>query len=295
MPDPPRADAFRTSFDRFVFDRRTFELRRDGKLVKLQQQPARILSLLIDRGGELVTRDELKEAIWGDETFVDFSRGLNYCVSQIRAALDDDADSPRYLETLPGRGYRFVAPVRPVAESLRNIEDIEAPVAGRRWWIPITIAATLLIGLTTWGVRAWMRPSPSTIGVAVFDAGTNDERGWSASLHAQLLTRLASVARIPVADLAASPDSRVAWRLDGRVDQSHEQYRVTVTLRKTADGSVRWSDVFDGPPGDWIDAQNEMAVIIAQAIRYHVEGPSAGGIPRSAPRRPPAASYPPLR
>jgi len=95
------------------------ELRRDGVPLKLQPQPAKVLVVLVSRPGEVVSREELAEKIWGSETFVDFERGLNFAVRQIRATLGDDADQPRFLETLPKRGYRFISPVQ-VAPAERN-------------------------------------------------------------------------------------------------------------------------------------------------------------------------------
>src|SRR5260370_28045741 len=87
------------------------ELRKSGRSVRLRPQAAKVLVLLASRPGQLVTREELRENIWGSETFVDFEHGLNLCIREVRAALDDDADTPRYVETLPKRGYRFIASV----------------------------------------------------------------------------------------------------------------------------------------------------------------------------------------
>jgi TolB-like protein len=81
--------------------------------------------------------------------------------------------------------------------------------------------------------------------------------------------------RTPVVDLARS-NAKTRWRVEGRVDRSAEQYRVTMLLRDMNDGSVRWSDIFAGAPGDWIDAQSEMAQRMTEIIRYRIEGPSAG-------------------
>jgi DNA-binding winged helix-turn-helix (wHTH) protein/TolB-like protein len=289
MPETQRTEAQQVVFDRFVFDRRSLELWRDGELVKIQQQPARVLAMLIDRAGELVTRDELRQSIWGEETFVDFSRGLNYCVNQIRSALSDTADSPRYVETLRGRGYRFIGQVRAAEEAAPAIEAaLPAPQARPRFSrrrIALLALVTFVIALlAAWGIREWMRP-PTAVGITAFALGAPGDRAWAEGLHAQLVSHLARASRAPVVDLKDSK-ARVAWKLEGRVDRSGEQYRVTVTLRRESDGSVRWADEFDGPPGDWIDAQNEMAVIITQAVRYYVEGPSAGGILRRVPRRP---------
>jgi DNA-binding winged helix-turn-helix (wHTH) protein/Tfp pilus assembly protein PilF len=98
-------------FGPFALDETTGELRRDGELVPLAPQPFRLLLALASRPGELVTREELRQQVWGDGTFVDFERGLNFCVLQARTALGDDAREPLYIETLPRRGYRFVAAV----------------------------------------------------------------------------------------------------------------------------------------------------------------------------------------
>ena len=103
-------------FGVFELDTQTGELRKSGRTIRLRPQAAKVLTALVVRPQELVTREELKDQIWGQETFVDFEHGLNLCIQQIRAALDDDADVPRYIETLPRRGYRFIAPVQDSSE-----------------------------------------------------------------------------------------------------------------------------------------------------------------------------------
>src|SRR5260221_14195194 len=95
------------------------ELRKSGRAVGLRPKAAKILVLLASRPGQLVTREELREKIWGNETFVDFEHGLNLCVKEVRAALGDDADTPRYVETLPKRGYRFIATVEGAKQTTR--------------------------------------------------------------------------------------------------------------------------------------------------------------------------------
>src|SRR5215813_4544436 len=98
-------------FDIFELELKSGELRRDGVLVKLQPQPFKVLTFLAIQAGQVVTREEIQQEIWGDETFVDYEQGVNFCIKRIRAALGDDAQSPRFIETLPRRGYRFIAPV----------------------------------------------------------------------------------------------------------------------------------------------------------------------------------------
>ena len=88
------------------------EIRKNGMPLKLPPQPFKLLALLAIRSGQVVTRDEIQQQLWGNDTFIDFEQGVNKCVKQIRTALNDNADSPLYLETIPRRGYRFLAPVR---------------------------------------------------------------------------------------------------------------------------------------------------------------------------------------
>jgi TolB-like protein/predicted Zn-dependent protease len=97
-------------FGAFELDPRTGELRKGRRRLHLQAQPFRVLSILVSRAGQLVTREELQHQLWDGRTFVDFEQGLNVCIRRIRAALHDDADAPRFVETVPRRGYRFIAP-----------------------------------------------------------------------------------------------------------------------------------------------------------------------------------------
>jgi len=101
----------RIRFGDCELDSQAGKLLRDGRPVKIQPQPLRVLSVLLERPGEIVSREELRTRIWGEATFVEFDQGLNYCIRQIRLALLDDASKPRYIETLPKQGYRFIAPV----------------------------------------------------------------------------------------------------------------------------------------------------------------------------------------
>jgi DNA-binding winged helix-turn-helix (wHTH) protein len=103
--------ADRLRFEDYELTPSTGQLRRNGRNVPLQRQPALALVLLASRRGELVTRREPRSAIWPDDTHVDFDRGLNFCIRQVRSALDDSARTPRFVETVARRGYRFIAPV----------------------------------------------------------------------------------------------------------------------------------------------------------------------------------------
>src|SRR5439155_20787504 len=95
----------------------TRQLFRRGEVVHLQDHPFRVLTMLLERPGELITREELRHRLWPEHTFVDFDEGLNTAVKKLRCALDDSADDPRFIETVPRRGYRFIAAVHPVEDS----------------------------------------------------------------------------------------------------------------------------------------------------------------------------------
>jgi DNA-binding winged helix-turn-helix (wHTH) protein/TolB-like protein len=163
-------ETVRYRFGLFEFDAANRELRREGVLVRLQAQPAQVLASLVERAGDVVSREELRAALWGSETYVDFDRGLNFCVSQLRAALRDPSAEPVYIRTVPKQGYQFIAPVArvpvigldPLLESAKLAAPIselaEAARLGRkisgRWIVGLTALALLLAA----GAGAvWMR------------------------------------------------------------------------------------------------------------------------------------------
>src|SRR5438445_529967 len=111
FPQPSRAS--KLAFGPFEFDPASGELRKHGYKVKLPSQPGRVLHALVDRPGDLVTRENLRNQLWPGATAGDFEHGLNAAVNKLRLALGDAANQPRYVETLPGLGYRFVAPSHP--------------------------------------------------------------------------------------------------------------------------------------------------------------------------------------
>jgi DNA-binding winged helix-turn-helix (wHTH) protein len=113
LESPARARRFR--FGLFEADLSTFELRKNGLKIKLQEQPFQILALLLEHRGELVTREELRKELWPADTFVDFDVGLNVAIKKLRDAIGDSAENSRFLETIPRHGYRFIARVEEVA------------------------------------------------------------------------------------------------------------------------------------------------------------------------------------
>ena len=130
----------RMQFSDFVFDPLTGELWQGELLVPFQPQPGKVLALLIGRAGQVVTRAEIQAHVWGTETHIDFEQGLNWCIRRIREVLGDSPSSSRYIQTIPRRGYRFLAEVR---ECVPNIPDTRP----EPWWRSkrIAVAATVLI------------------------------------------------------------------------------------------------------------------------------------------------------
>jgi DNA-binding winged helix-turn-helix (wHTH) protein len=130
------------SFGVFEADEAGAELRKRGIRIKLHSQPFQVLLMLLERPSELVTREEMRQRLWGEDTFVDFDHGLNSAVNKIREALGDSASQPRYVETVSGKGYRFIAPVSR-ASVPRSASPRDAPaVLGNEPEIPRTVLST---------------------------------------------------------------------------------------------------------------------------------------------------------
>jgi DNA-binding winged helix-turn-helix (wHTH) protein len=140
-------------FGVYELDLQAAELRKNGMRVRCQEQPLQVLAALLERPGVLVAREELRTRVWSDDTFVDFDHALNTAVKKIRAALNDDADFPRYIETVPRRGYRFIAPV---AEKTNQAIEVLAPsLAGNEEvklqeepfpWLVLSLIAAVIAG-----------------------------------------------------------------------------------------------------------------------------------------------------
>ena len=123
-------------FGRFELDSRTRELRKGKNLIRLQEQPFEILRMMLERPGDVVTREELAKRLWPDGTFVDFEHSLNAAVKRLRSALGDDADNPRFVETLPRRGYRFIAAM--AANGLATMLPVTPDYKARLAVLPFT-------------------------------------------------------------------------------------------------------------------------------------------------------------
>lgn len=158
-------------FGVFEFDALSGELRKGGRLVSLEPQPSKALALLLAKGGDVVSREDLRDAVWGQDTHVDFDRGLAYCLSQIRAALGDSGENPRFVQTIPKRGYKFIAPV---ATETPQADNRTPPAASPRIFI-LAAAAFLVIAAAVSALFFWTLKSDNSvtvIAVSVFDNET---------------------------------------------------------------------------------------------------------------------------
>lgn len=164
-PEPVRAP--KLAFGPFEFDPGPGELRKHGHKVKLASQPCRILGALVERPGDLVTREDLRNRLWPGATAGDFEHGLNAAVNKLRQVLGDSADRPHYVETLPARGYRFVAPVRPLGRTVLEFVPAAAtsqpePQPSRRRlppWVGAVAALLVFVAAASWmALHQWPRP-----------------------------------------------------------------------------------------------------------------------------------------
>ena len=287
----------RYTFGVFEFDAVSLELRRSGRLVALEPQPARVLGLLLARAGEVVTRDELTAHVWGAETHVDFNRGLAYCIGSIRAALGDSADGARYVQTLPKRGYRFVAPVVLTHAEEHRAESNEKSIGGsrvhsRRWVMACSGVLLLALGVTPL-LDAIQRSSRPVVAVSIFDNETGDP-GYDRSVHAMadtVVDRLTAVGveRVGVvgnASILRIPrDDRDLEKIKDRTGASHVvlaqlQPRqgglsLLMHLIRLDDGTHLWTRRIQRPAGDPLTGlDDDAANLIESGIREQLLAPN---------------------
>lgn len=169
-------------FGPFEFDAATLDLRRDGAPVRLQSQPAQVLKALIEHPDRIVSRDDLRKSIWGESTFVDFESGLNFCISQLRSTLRDDASQPLYIRTVPKKGYQFIAPVRPMDPPPTESNGTVAVTPDRpgstrrvssRVAIPLAVALLAGVAAAVFLLRG-KHDAPPIVAVARFDNETGN-------------------------------------------------------------------------------------------------------------------------
>ena len=257
-------------FDEFELDEQTFELRRNGTRVRIQQQPTRLLAFLLSRQGKLVTRQQIQDAIWGQDTFVDFEQSLNFCIRQIRITLDDHAERPRFIETLPRLGYRFIGPV----EIIGNAEPATTSGRIRIGVLPFEDLGGLAedyfaIGLTEDMISALSHIDPARLRVTV------GPRSPGGILPKEELDRL-------------QREFDLNYLLRGSVRRSAEAIRITAQLIDLSDKGVLWSEVYDRKSSDLLGVQEEVTRRVSQSLALEL---LPGGAPGSRKYARSSAAY----
>jgi len=280
-------------FGEYLVDLRTGELRRDGNVLKLQPQPAKVLAILVARAGQVVTRQELAEQVWGSETYVDFEHGLNFAIRQIRTVLGDDPEHPHFIETLPKRGYRFIAPVNdrptpvqaPARDSVKAASSVSPARRSTLVYLAVGAVATVVIFGLTW---AYLRSRPSgrarieSVAVLPLRNLSNDpeQEYFSDGMTDELITDLAKSGGLRVISHTSverykntkTPLPEIAKQLgvdaivEGTVMRSAEKVRITAQLIDARSDRHLWADSYERDLRDVFSLQDEVARQIAGEI-----------------------------
>jgi TolB-like protein/DNA-binding winged helix-turn-helix (wHTH) protein/Flp pilus assembly protein TadD len=284
-------------FESFELDASSNVLRKAGSLVKLPSQPFQLLMLLAERRGEVITRDEIRQALWDDQTFVDFDRSINFCINQIRTALDDDPQRPRYIETVPRRGYRFIA-ASAQAEEARRFQP--------RWWllagVGAAVAAIVLLGSNAGGVRDRIlrrpafRPIQSLAVLPLANLSHDPEQEYFAEgMTDELITALAKISPLRVVSRTSVTRYRGTTKsvgeiarelnvdavLEGTVLRDQGRVRITAQLIRASPEEHLWAEKYEGSLEQVLKLQDAVAEAVAHSIQAKVTPEPAA---RAAPR-----------
>ena len=281
-------------FGIYEFDSESAELRKSGRAVALEPQPARALALLLARADHLVTREELKDAIWGKDTHVDFDRGLAYCISQIRTALGDAGDSPRFIQTIPKKGYRFIAPLHaPAAAETTPEAPPPVPSVDRRssniWALAAVAALFLCVGVVAGlALRGGEPPGRAVIAVSIFDneTGTAEYDRLVSGLSDLLVARLTELApdRIAVVGNAAvlrqprnirnlkavAAGVRADYVLLGQLQRSDSGFRFITHVIRLIDETHLKANRISFPDANLDDLEQKVLDEFERAVQQHV-------------------------
>lgn len=286
-------------FGDFELDLRTGELRTDGHHMILQEKPFQILTALLERPGEMVTREELIKRLWPAGTFVDFDLGLNKAVNRLREALEDSAEQPRFIETFPKRGYRFVAEVTRNGRGLEEVSPTSraqesknaAEASGTIRWRPAAVAGLLAIMVTV-SYFAWRQHSaapapPGRIMMAVLPfqnlTGDPEQEYLTDGLTEETIARLGGLQPERLGVIARTSvmgykhgDKRldqigrelgVQYVLEGSVRRDRNRLRITAQLIQVKDQSHLWAQEYDRSSQDIIALQDDVAAGVTHEIQ----------------------------
>ncbi len=310
-------------FGSFEVDIVSGELRRQGLKIRLQDQPFRLLVLLLDRAGDVVTRDEVRETLWPADTYVDFDHSLNTAVRKLREALGDSAETPRYVETIPRRGYRFIAPVVPL-HTVQPADSADAAVASVLPFpaahpstsarLPLILVIVVVVCAAAL-VAYWVLPRPGptthsgrrlTLAVLPFDnlSGDTDQEYLSDGLTEEMITQLGRLEPDRLRVLARSSTWKYKradrdigrlrrelgadYVLEGSLRRAGERVRVTAQLVQVDDQSQVWAETYERDLRDVLILQSEVAGAIARTIAVTLTPDAKARLARARPIRPEA-------
>ncbi len=275
-------------------DRSAYQLRRAGRAIRLERIPLEILFLLTERPGQMVTREEIAARIWGKDAYLDLDNSINGAVRKIRQALKDDPEQPRFIQTVTGRGYRFVAPIlgpgEAPAEASQAAPPEPAPPRRRSYrmvWLAGALVLALFIAALVWS-RA-PRPDPPSgrvmLAVLPFQNLTGDEgqEYFSDGLTEEMITQLGNrspaglgvIARASVMHFKQTrePPERIGRELGvqylllGSVRRDASTVRVTAELIRARDHARLWAHQYDRQLSGLLTLQDEIAREITDAIQ----------------------------
>ena len=246
-------------FGAFELDMRLRELRKGATRIRLQEQPFEILRLMLERPGDVVTRDQLRERLWPDGTFVDFEHSLNAAIKRLRAALGDDADNPRFVETLPRRGYRFIARLDRVAEQppMRSVIQPSCRLAV----LPFSNLSEdssqeyFSDGLTEEMIAQLGRLCRGRIGIIA---------RWSSMVFKGTSRRAREIGEALRAD----------YLLEGSVRREGDRVRITARLVETAGETHLWAETYERNLTDCLAVQSDVAAHIARSLAMELTADS---------------------
>ena len=275
--------AFR--FGAFELDVAEKELRKHGIRVKLQGQPFLVLHRLLENPNRLVSRDELRRELWPEDTFVDFEHSLNEAVNKVRVALGDSASKPRFVETVPRHGYRFIAPV----EMAGGIPPASAPMPARKRRFAIAAAALVLAASAGFVVLRSTGREMDIRSLAVLPlenlSGDPSQEYFSDGMTDELTSKLATIDGLRVISRTSARRYKTTDKtvreigtelgvdalVEGSVRLADGKVRIAVKLVEVATDESLWTETYDGAAADILGIQDRVARSIARALQMELE------------------------
>ena len=252
-------------FDVFELRPDSNELFKGGSKLKLKPQAARVLGLLARRAGEAVPREEIRSALWGADTFVDFDASLNSCITQLRSVLGDDPEAPRFIETVPRHGYRFLGRLEPAPQP-------SAVRPRRRIVVLALVLAVSIASVLLWRAKPRER---AMLLVRPFQNLSEDptQDFLGEGLTEEIITETASLAPERLGVYARTTalafedgDLDFDYMLEGSIQRQGDRLRITARLVDAADGSSLWTETYDRSTADMLEVQSEVAGRVARAL-----------------------------